>query len=231
MAKTRILIVEDDAEIADILDAYLQRDGYATAIAPDGDVALRLHETWKPDLVLLDCMLPERNGNEVLAALRRRGDVPVIMVTAIADEADKLGALRYGADDYVVKPFNPKEVVVRVQAVLRRAQRQGTAHVLRARGLRVDLDAVQAYVEHPAPAEAEPLDLTLTEFNLLATLMRAPAKAFTRFELLEACLPESDALERVIDTHIHNLRKKLEERGVTQVPQAIRGVGYRFTAP
>jgi two-component system response regulator AdeR len=229
MAKSKILIVEDDAAIAEILDAYLQHGGYATAIARDGNQALQLHDTWKPDLVLLDYMLPERSGNEVLSVLRRRGGLAVIMVTALDDEVDKLGALRYGADDYIVKPFNPKEVVARVQAVLRRTQRQETPCVIKSAGLVVDLDAVQAYIERVAPAQDEPLDLTLTEFNLLATLIKSPTKAFTRFELLEACLPESEALERVIDTHIRNLRRKLEERGATQVLQAVRGVGYRFT--
>lgn len=231
MAKSKILIVEDDVAIAEILDAYLQHGGYATVTARDGNQALQLHDTWKPDLVLLDYMLPERSGNEVLSVLRRRGDVAVIIVTALDDEVDKLGALRYGADDYIVKPFNPKEVVARVQAVLRRTQSQETPCVIKGAGLVVDLDAVQAYIERVAPAQNEPLDLTLTEFNLLATLIKSPAKAFTRFELLEACLPESEALERVIDTHIRNLRRKLEEHGATQVLQAVRGVGYRFTKP
>ncbi|CUJ47197.1 MULTISPECIES: response regulator [Achromobacter] len=229
MANSKILIVEDDASIADVLDAYLRHDGYATAIARDGDQAIQLHDSWKPDLVLLDYLLPVRNGDAVLGLLRQRGNVAVIMVTALDDEAEKLGALRYGADDYIVKPFNPKEVVARVQAVLRRTQRVDKPTLLRGDGLALDLQAVQAYAERPAPAHNEPIDLTLTEFNLLATLMSAPAKAFSRIELLDACLPESDSLERVIDTHIRNIRRKLQAHGVTHVPHSVRGVGYRFS--
>lgn len=227
----KILVVEDDAEIADVLDAYLRHGGYSTAIARDGNQALQMHDSWKPDLVLLDFMLPGLNGDEVLSLLRRRSDVPIIMVTALDGEVEKLGALRYGADDYIVKPFNPREVVARVQAVLRRMVREDKQNVISAGGLVVDLDAVQAYVERDASTPDESLDLTLTEFNLLATLMKSPNKAFTRLDLLEACLPESDALERVIDTHIRNLRRKLGEHGITQVPQAVHGVGYRFTKP
>ena len=226
MTSERILVVEDDPQIAEVLVAYLQHAGFETAVARDGHEALRINESWRPMLVLLDHMLPRLSGSEVLSALRREGDVPVIMVTAVNDEADKLGALRYGADDYVVKPFNPKEVIARVQAILRRIRNHANAPVkeLIWGTLRLDSHAVLVHVSD----DDTPLDLTITEFKLLATLMRYPAKAFTRLELLEACLPESDALERVIDTHVHNLRKKLEERGINGVPQAVRSVGYRM---
>lgn len=229
MAGERILIVEDDPQIAEVLSAYLLREGYQTMHCLDGSEALRTFAQWQPDLVLLDYMLPRLSGNEVLAAMRRSSDVPVIMVTAVNDEAEKLGALRYGADDYVVKPFNPKEVVARVQVVLRRARgaSQKSQPRLVCGVVEVDLDAVLAHVI----GDATPLELTITEFKILSTLMRHPSKAFTRFELLQACLPESDALERVVDTHVHNLRRKLEERGVTGVPLAVRGVGYRLGTP
>jgi len=227
MANERILIVEDDSQIAEVLAAYLQRDGYLTSICRDGGEAMQMFRQWQPDLVLLDYMLPQVGGNEILAAIRRAGDVPVIMVTAVDGEVEKLGALRYGADDYVVKPFNPKEVVARVQVILKRVRNisQQSAQSQLAWGpLELDLDAVMARVA----GKAGPLDLTITEFKLLATLMRHPRKAFSRLELLEACLPESDALERVVDTHVHNLRRKLEDQGVSGILTAVRGVGYRL---
>ncbi|MNX16838.1 Transcriptional regulatory protein BaeR [compost metagenome] len=226
MKNERILIVEDDPQIAEVLVAYLQHAGFETTVARDGYEALRINESWRPMLILLDQMLPGLSGKEVLAELRREGNVPVIMVTAMNDEADKLGALRYGADDYVVKPFNPKEVIARVQVILRRFRNvpDGPIRDLNYGDLRLDNDAVLVHVA----GQDAPLDLTITEFKLLAVLMSHPGKAFTRFELLEASLPDSDALERVIDTHVHNLRKKLEERGITGIPQAVRGVGYRL---
>ncbi|MGJ7505611.1 MULTISPECIES: response regulator transcription factor [unclassified Variovorax] len=229
MANERILIVEDDAEIAEVLAAYLHRDGYLTTVCPDGREAMKVFAQWQPDLVLLDYMLPHVGGSEILAAIRRVGDVPVIMVTAVEGEVEKLGALLYGADDYVVKPFNPKEVVARVQVVLKRSRgSQRNAQPRLACGtLEIDLEAVMARVV----GNEVPLDLTITEFKLLATLMRQPRKAFSRSELLEASLPESDALERVVDTHVHNLRKKLEEQGVRGIPLAVRGVGYRLGDP
>lgn len=229
MANERILIVEDDAEIAEVLAAYLHRDGYLTRACRDGRDAMQMFAQWQPDLVLLDYMLPHVGGSEILAAIRRAGDVPVIMVTAVVGEVEKLGALLYGADDYVVKPFNPKEVVARVQVILKRSRgSQRSAQPRLAFGiLEIDLEAVMACVA----GNEVPLDLTITEFKLLATLMRQPRKAFSRSELLEACLPESDALERVVDTHVHNLRRKLEEQGVRGVPLAVRGVGYRLGEP
>jgi DNA-binding response OmpR family regulator len=229
MTDKKILIVEDDLESAAILEAYLRRDGFDVAAAHDGERALQLHAQWRPDLVLLDVMLPRLGGTEVLSGIRRAGDTPVIMVTAMGDEPDKLGALRYGADDYVVKPYSPKEVVARVHAVLRRAApSRASEGPLRHGRLAVDVAAVLATVADAGDGAPRALDLTPTEFNLLATLLRTPFKAFTRTELLEACLPESDALDRVVDTHIHNLRRKLEQHGITGVLVTVRAVGYRF---
>jgi len=219
-----ILIVEDDADSASVLEAYLLRDGFAVILAEDGRQGLELFQRERPDLVLLDMMLPRLGGTEVLAQIRRAGDTPVIMVTAIGDEPEKLGALRYGADDYVVKPYNPKEVVARVHAVLRRChQAPRDDRWLRHGALTVDLERFSATVE------ARALELTPTEFGLLATLMRTPHKAFTREELLERCLPESEALARVVDTHLHNLRRKLEAAGLPGVPVTVRAIGYRFS--
>ncbi|MGP0150291.1 response regulator [Pseudomonas oryzihabitans] len=224
MGDKLILIVEDDADSASVLEAYLLRDGFAVILAEDGRQGLELFQRERPDLVLLDMMLPRLGGTEVLAQIRRAGDTPVIMVTAIGDEPEKLGALRYGADDYVVKPYNPKEVVARVHAVLRRChQAPRDDRWLRHDALTVDLERFSATVE------ARALELTPTEFGLLATLMRTPHKAFTREELLERCLPESEALARVVDTHLHNLRRKLEAAGLPGVPVTVRAIGYRFS--
>ncbi|MEW6346694.1 MAG: response regulator [Pseudomonadota bacterium] len=229
MTGKRVLVIEDDGVSASTLDAYLRRDGFEVAIAEDGQRGIEMHARWKPDLVLLDVMLPKLSGTEVLSAIRRVGDTPVIMVTAIGDEPDKIGALRYGADDYIVKPYNPKEVVARVVAVLRRlgSSRAQPSNQLRDGALTVDLQAYTAHVDDSEHGRAK-LDLTPTEFNLLATLLRTPFKAFTRSELLEACLPESGALERVVDAHIHNLRRKLEAHGMVDVLVTVRAVGYRF---
>ncbi|WP_254457938.1 response regulator [Xanthomonas sacchari] len=228
MHAKKILLVEDDADSASILEAYLRRDGFEVAIAEDGQKAVAVHAQWKPDLVLLDVMLPRLSGTEVLSTIRRSSDTPVIMVTAMGDEPEKLGALRYGADDYVVKPYSPKEVVARVFAVLRRAAPARTSEEpLRHERLIVDTAAVRATVRD-ADGHEVALELTPTEFNILATLMKTPFKAFTRSELLEICLPDSDALERVVDAHVHNLRKKLEHEQVTGLLVTVRAIGYRF---
>ncbi|WP_447314897.1 response regulator [Klebsiella michiganensis] len=231
MLSRRMLIIEDDADAAGVLEAYLRRENYDVAVTVDGLAGLDMAQRWKPDLILLDVMLPGLNGTEVLASLRRKSDVPVIMVTAMGDMPDRIGALRYGADDYVVKPYHPGEVVARVQAVLRRSRKAETQEdILRWQGLEVDVAAIVAAVSNPGES-VHVLDLTPTEFSLLATLMRAPVRPFSRQYLLERCLPESEALERVVDTHIYNLRKKLEGAGVSGVLVNVRGVGYRFRQP
>ncbi len=231
MNPRRVLIIEDDADAAGVLDAYLRREHYSVAISGDGRAGLDVARQWKPDIILLDVMLPSMNGTEVLAALRRDGQTPVIMITAMGDLPDKIGALRYGADDYIVKPYDPREVVARVQAVLRRYQQQSEPQeILRWQGLEVDTASLTAVIlrDNQKPLL---LDLTPTEFALLALLMRSPVRAHTRLSLLEQCLPDSDALERVVDTHIYNLRKKLEAAGITDVLLNVRGVGYRFRQP
>lgn len=232
MQSKRVLIIEDDADAAGVLEAYLKLENYEVMIAGDGPGGLDAARRWQPDLILLDIMLPGMNGTEVLAALRRRDDTPVIMVTAMGDAPDRIGALRYGADDYVVKPYHPGEVVARVQAVLRRSQQSQVpaAETLRWAGLVVDPVALTAVVDSDG-ASPRRLDLTPTEFSLLVTLMRAPTRPFTRLFLLEHCLPESDALERVVDTHVYNLRRKLEAAGISDVLPAVRSVGYRFRQP
>jgi two-component system, OmpR family, response regulator AdeR len=221
-----ILIVEDEPDIATILATYLEREGFRTVRANDGEIALQHHLSLKPDLVLLDVNLPKKDGFTVLAELRRRGETPIIFVTAMADDIDKLTALRIGADDYVVKPFNPAEVVARTKAVLRRFGAGERVTTLRHGPIGVDLDAHAAFLAIDQGRKA--ITLTLSEFRILAHMIRAPNRAFSRGELLDVCMPDSDALERTVDSHISNLRKKLEANGSGPVLAGVRGVGYRL---
>lgn len=231
MQKRKILVIEDDNDAAEVLEAYLLRENYEVEIAGNGISGLERAQRWQPDLILLDIMLPGINGTEVLAAIRRQSDTPVIMVTAMADTSDRIGALRYGADDYVVKPYHPGEVVARVQAVLRRTQiKRPEEEVLRWQSLAVNIATMTVTVSGDTHSPSN-IELTPTEFSLLVTLMRAPVRPFSRQYLLEQCLPESEALERVVDTHIYNLRKKLEAAGVISILLNVRGVGYRFRQP
>ncbi len=224
-----ILIAEDAPEIAEILAAYLARNGMRSVHASDGARALEMHLALKPDLVLLDIQMPQLNGWQVLSQIRQRGDTPVIMLTALDQDVDKLTGLRIGADDYVVKPFNPAEVVARVEAVLRRSQPREDRDLRRI--LRVPPFVID-FEQHEAVAEIDgtthTLVLTLTEFKLLAQLARTPRRVFTRAELITTCLPEGDTLERTVDSHVSKLRKKLEDLGIAGIPVSIRGVGYRF---
>jgi two-component system, OmpR family, response regulator AdeR len=218
-----ILIVEDEPHIAQVLELYLHRDQFRTEYASNGKMAVEMHRLAQPDLVLLDIGLPEMDGLEVLRRIRSQANTPVIFLTAKAEDLDKLLGLSLGADDYMVKPFNPQEVLARVKAVLRRAAAlQPAPSVLRCASLELDTVAVVAKVN------GQRLDLTLTEFRLLETLMRAPNKTFSRSSLFEAVMPESDALERVIDMHCSNLRKKLEKAGEKHLLETVRGVGYRL---
>ena len=190
-------------------------------------MALDLHATLKPDLVMLDVQMPRLNGWEVLAELRRRGDTPVIMLTALDEDIDKLQALRIGADDYVVKPFNALEVAARASAVLRRA-RGSRGSVLRVGSVEIDMDSHLASVIAGSSLERTPLPLTLTEFRILAHMARAPRRAFSRSELVDACLPRGEALDRTVDTHLSKLRRKLEEAGAYGLVNNVRGVGFRL---
>ena len=226
-----ILIAEDEPEIGDILEAYLVRSHMRVIHARDGVQALQMHSMHKPDLVILDVHMPRKDGWQVLAEIRAHSLTPVIMLTALDQDMDKLMGLRMGADDYVVKPFNPPEVVARVQAVLRRLQAPQTqeAHrILRVGGLAIDTEYHEVTVE--AASTPTVLALTHTELKLLAHLARTPRRVFTRLELLNACLPESDSLERTVDSHLSKLRKKLEDAGVQGIPCGVRGVGYKFKA-
>ena len=224
-----VLVVEDEPGISTILTAYLERDGLRAQNAHDGPQAVQLFRQFQPDLVLLDIHLPTMDGIDVLRAIRDHGQTPVIMVTALADDVDKLVALRLGADDYVVKPFNPAEVVARVRAVLRRTQAQPAQKPapIRVGQLEIDSDAHSAVV-YDDNGRSRPLPLTLTEFRLLALLASQPRRCFSRSHLIEQCLPESDALERVIDSHLSKLRRKLQLAGQEQLIETVRGIGYRL---
>lgn len=224
-----ILVVEDEFDIADIIIAYLEKSGLRSVRAADGESALAMHLSLKPDLVLLDVQLPGLDGWQVLAGIRHRGNTPVIMLTARDQDVDKLTGLRIGADDYVVKPFNPAEVVARVQAVLRRAGGAGApagGSKLRSTHFDIDLDHYEAVALVDGQRHA--LTLTLTESRLLALMARAPKRVFSRAELLVGCLPEGEALERTVDSHISKLRRKLDDIGLGQVICSVRGVGYRI---
>jgi len=228
-AQALVLVAEDEPEIAEILTAYLNRNSLRVARASDGRQTLELHLTLKPDLILLDVQMPRLDGWAVLAEIRHRGDTPVIMLTALDQDIDKLMGLRIGADDYIVKPFNPAEVVARAQAVLRRSAHRSSRpeqKVMRVGNFEIDLAHYEAAVQ--VGAQRHTLTLTLTEFKLLAHLAKAPRQVFSRAELLAHCLPEGDSLERTVDSHISKLRKKLEDIGLHGVPGNVRGVGYRL---
>lgn len=224
----KVLIIEDDLDAANVLEAYLKKDRFHTMIASDGQRGLELALSWRPDIILLDIMLPNLSGTEILLALRRKSETPVIMVTAIGEGIDKISALHFGADDYVVKPYNPGEVVARVHAVLRRTSGIKKTQHLQYAKIHADMEAYRAFVVNEN-AQQTSLELTPTELTLLILFMSHPHKAFSRQALLEACDPESDALERVVDTHIYNLRRKLEAAGQADVLFNVRGIGYRFS--
>ncbi|MGV9005115.1 MAG: response regulator [Brevundimonas sp.] len=221
-----VLIAEDEPEIADILDAYLRREGFRTVWAADGEIAAELHASLKPDLVLLDVRMPGRDGWDVLGELRRRGDTPVVMITALDQDIDKLQALRIGADDYVVKPFNPVEIVARVHAILRRRSGTQDGRLIRIGLIEIDQDSYLATLVGLEGRRR--LNLTLTEFRILAHMARSPMRVFTRADLAGICLPRGGGLDRTVDSHLSKLRKKLDEVGAGRMLVSVRGVGYRL---
>jgi two-component system response regulator AdeR len=226
----RILIVEDEREISELLAAYVVRAGFEVDHARTVDDAVRVHSQFRPDLVLLDIGLPGGDGLDVLTAIRRRFETPVIMVTAAADDVTKLSSLRIGADDYVVKPFNPSEVVERIRAVLRRTLGFNGRRTLVVGKLTIELDARLVTYRDEAIDSDVRLLLTPTEFNILVHMARQPRRAFSRAELLEAASPGSDAYDRVVDSHLSKLRQKLALAGCSDMVEPVRGVGYRLWA-
>jgi two-component system response regulator AdeR len=228
MENALICVVEDDPDIARILQTYLERERLRVVCAADGETALQQHRSLNPALMLLDVNIPKKDGFAVLSEVRRRGDTPVIFATAMAEDIDKLTGLRMGADDYVVKPFNPAEVVARVKAVLRRTSGAGRSEVLRHGPIEADLTAHVARVTGLDGSSM--LSLTLSEFRILVQFLNAPMRVYSRAEILDACLPESEALERTVDSHVSNLRRKIEAAGASGWIVNVRGVGYRLDA-
>ena len=219
-----ILVVEDEKELNKLLQAYLTRAGYRALGAFSGDEGLRLYEQEKPDLVLLDLNLPGKDGLELAREMRKSRDVPIIMATARVDEIDRLIGLELCADDYVSKPYSPREVVARVKAVLRRGARvPQQAPVLTLGKLRLDIDA------HQTALGGKQLELTPTEFGILQLLVSQPGRVFTRLQLLEAAQGTSyEGYERSVDVHVKNLRRKLKEADPAgKYIETVFGVGYR----
>ena len=221
----KILIIEDEIELVRVLRSYLEQANFTVLSAVQGDTGLTLWAHKHPDLVILDLNLPGMDGLDVAREIRRKSDTPIIMVTARVEETDRLIGLELGADDYITKPFSPREVVARVRAVLRRAGLpRAKNNVLRSGSLEIDLDA------HTVSREEETIDLTPTEFKLLETLAARPGRVFSRLQLLEASQGDAyEGYERTIDAHIKNLRSKIEPD--TKNPyyiETVFGIGYRF---
>jgi DNA-binding response OmpR family regulator len=227
MPSPPILVVEDDAKAAGLIRLYLENAGFAVETAGDGRAALeRARQGPVPRLIVLDVMLPQVDGFEVCRRLRAESDVPIILVTARVGEDDRLAGLDLGADDYVSKPFSPRELVARVRAVLRRIpSEEPHGPPLTRAGVWLDPAA------HRVRVRGTTIDLTPREFRLLHALMRAPGRAFTRQELVERALGHDFAgLDRTIDAHVKNLRRKLEPAGADEsLIETVAGVGYRFT--
>ena len=226
MIKHKVLVVDDDRKIVDLVRLYLERDGYRVIAAYGGLEALALARRKRPDLILLDLMLPEMDGLDVCRILQAESDVPVIMLTARTTDEDKLVGLELGADDYITKPFNPREVVVRVRKVLRRTGKEADHGPTEIRSADLVIDRRC----HEVRMRGKVVNLTPTEFRLLEVLAGEPGRAFTRLELLDRVFGyDFEGFERTVDVHVKNLRKKIESnlKQPTYV-QTVYGVGYRF---
>jgi len=226
VADARILVVDDDKKIVELVTLYLKKDGYHVLAAYDGQQALELARRKQPDLIVLDLMLPQASGMDVCRILRSESEVPIIMLTGRSTDDDKLEGLDLGADDYLTKPFNPRELLARIRAVLRRTVGKDESGLSEARFG----DMVMDFVRHEVRANEQVVNLTPTEFRLLEAMVKEPGRAFSRLELLEQAFGyDYEGLERTVDVHIMNLRKKIEPepsrpRYVVTVP----GLGYRF---
>jgi DNA-binding response OmpR family regulator len=224
---TTILVVDDKASVRTVVRDYLTEDGFRVVTAEDGRMALYVARHEKPDLILLDVMMPEMGGYEFLRVYRKERNTPVILLTARLEESEKVLGLELGADDYVTKPFGIRELVARIRAVLRRTGGEAASPVvLRGGNLLLDLDA------HTVHVGDQPIRLTPSEFELLATLMASPGRAFSRLELLEQLQGIAiEGAEHTVNTHIHNLRGKIEpDPSRPRYIEAVFGVGYRFRA-
>ena len=225
MAVKRVLVVDDDAKTVELVRLYLNRDGYRVLTAYDGIEALRLARERHPDLIVLDLMLPGMDGLEVCRTIRGESDVPIIMLTAKSTDEDKLTGLGLGADDYVTKPFSPRELAARVRTVLRRLPGgRGPEEIKRN-------ELVLNFTKQEASLAGRPLNLTNVEFKLLGVLIKEPGRVFSRAELIEKALGYSyESFDRTIDVHILNLRRKLEpDPSCLKYIKTVYGAGYKFS--
>ena len=221
-----ILVVDDEPQIVTLVRDYLERGGFSVFTAADGPTALRTASTQHPDLVVLDLGLPGIDGLDVTRSLRRNGTVPIIMLTARTDESDKLVGLELGADDYLTKPFSPKELVARVRSVLRRSEAaKAPSDLIRSGDVELIVPSMALTIA------GKRIELTPTEFQLLATMARQPGRVFSRAQLLSAVHGDAgEPFERAIDAHIKNLRRKIEpDPHNPRYLLTVFGVGYRFT--
>lgn len=227
MPAQRILIVDDDHSIVKVVRGYLAQAGYEVLTAFDGETALHCLRRDKPDLLILDLMLPDRDGWDLTRLIRSDtclANLPIIMLTARIEDTDKIVGLELGADDYVTKPFNPREVVARVRALLRRSEQGHVRQILQTGNLHLDLD------HHELRVNGNPIELTPTEFKLLRLFMENPGHTYTREELLEKSVGYAyEGMGRTLDTHIRNLRRKIEvDPSHPQTIQTVHSIGYRF---
>jgi two-component system, OmpR family, alkaline phosphatase synthesis response regulator PhoP len=220
----KILVVDDEAKIVKVLKAYLEQSGFQVVTAADGKAALAIFMREKPDFMILDLNLPGMDGLDVCRNVRRQSNIPILMLTARVEEADKLIGLELGADDYVVKPFSPREVVARVRTIFRRADGElAQPEILRVGDLQIDLD------QHSVMISERSIELTPTEFDILVVLARQPKRVFTRMQIMELAQGNAfEGYERTIDTHIKNIRLKLERnpKNPTYI-HTVFGVGYK----
>jgi two-component system alkaline phosphatase synthesis response regulator PhoP len=224
MAGKKVLVVDDDVKTVELVKLYLERDGYQVLTAYDGIEALRSARESRPDLIVLDLMLPDIDGFEVCRILRHESDVPIIMLTARSTDQDKLTGLGLGADDYVTKPFSPKELAARVRAVLRRIPGERGPEEIKSGELSMN------FIKHEAWFAGRPLDLTSVEFKLLGVLASEPGRVFSRTSLIEEALGyDFEGFDRTIDVHVLNLRRKLElDPSHPRYIKTVYGVGYKF---
>ncbi len=224
----KIVVIDDEASVQEVVRGYLEKDGYLVYVAGNGREGLALAERAKPGLIVLDLMLPDVSGEEICREIRSRSDVPILMLTAKASENERVGGLALGADDYLTKPFSPRELVARVRAVLRRTQGTETplVEVLSFDDGALEIDTVQ----HEVRRDGEAVELTPNEYRLLVTLARYPGRVYSRFELINHVQGyDFEGYERTIDAHVKNLRKKIEPNPKNpRYVETVFGVGYRL---
>jgi DNA-binding response OmpR family regulator len=223
-----VMIVEDDPKTASLISIYLEKEGFMTICAGDGQTAIQITRQRSLDFVILDLMIPKVDGWEVCRAIRRFSDVPILMLTAREDEVDRISGLTMGADDYVVKPFSPRELVARVKAILRRGRMESYKQetLISAGGLVMDTEA------HQVRLNGEPILLTPHEYKLLLALMSSRGKVLSRGQLLHSLYPDDETfvIDRVVDVHVGKLRQKIERNPANpNYILTVRGVGYRFS--